>query len=134
MESEKYARYLLTLLLSLQIIGLIIFFVMWINFDGKGILLATLVLFKFNAMAISNFQKMDVYDADGRTLTMREAINTTNNMVVILGIMCAMSIIIGCIIGNSLAVAYNKDREYGLFIPFLSTLLIYGALSIVCMK
>lgn len=134
MNIDKFANYLIALLIFLQLLGLVLFLVLFSAFGGKGLLYATILMIGINVAALYGTQKINVYDNQGKQVSFG---NLFGDVIALMMITLAVSIIL-FITGMfySLKTASEKGYSSGsaVLLPILSTVSFYGSLMIFKLK
>lgn len=131
MNTDKFSNYLLALLLTLQLIGYLIFFSLWIRFGTPGAILAIVLVFIIDSLSLYYIQRIKVTNDKGIKQTLSDIISDVIGVVIWLGVSSILFTIITMVIGYKLAIDNNLPKEIGLFIPFLAVGTLYGSLFFV---
>lgn len=131
MDVDKFSNYLLAILLTLQLIGYVIFFLLWIRFGFHGVLLAIALVFILDTMILYYLQRVKITDDKGLKKNLESVIGDVIAIAVWLGISSVFFTIITMVIGYDLAIKYNMTKEMGLFVPVLAVGTMYGSLAFV---
>lgn len=119
MHVDKFHNYLLSLLLTLQLIGYILIFAVWANYGTRGLIFSMIMFFLLCSLSIYYLQKIRVYNDKGKEQNLSDIFSDTVILVWWLVISTIIGIIVGALVGYSLAKEYNKSRIVGLLIPLI---------------
>ena len=128
MQVNKFANYLLALIILLQLLNMIVFSYFVPKHGSKAIVPVFLVLFIVNASALFGIRKIKVYDDKNKPY---------ENLGHILGDVIAVAVwsVIVSIVLTIVGMVYMNGKLNNtlleLFVPVLSSLTFYGALVLI---
>jgi hypothetical protein len=132
MDVNTFANYLLALLIALQLIGAIVFLLLFHHVGPKSIPLSIILMFLINSVALYYIQKVKVYDKDGKVVEKPADILGDVIAVTVWSTISALIITIIAIV-FAWRSATVKGRNHGLafLVPILSIATFYGSLVFV---
>jgi len=132
MDIDTFANYLLALIIALQLIGMILFLMLFHHVGPKALPLAVILMFLINSVALYYVQKVKVYDNNGKKVDKLSDVFGDMIAVTVWSTVSAfILLIIGIIFAWRSATQKGRNHGYAFLVPILSFVTFYGSLLFV---
>lgn len=133
MNLDTYSKYVLAVITALQVIGMVVFLILWNYLGPKSLPLSIILMFAIGVVALELLQRLTVHDKKGRRVSSNifgEAFFDIIALTVWTGLISVVLVVIGIIASYLIAGKKGYNRVLTVLVPFLAVGTFYASLAV----